>query len=336
MNPLIRFDAAINPHGCSPAVVAALEQAVRDRGYRHYGDIDAAALRARLAAHHGLSPENFLVYNGCGEGWVWQCLTRLLLTQGTFICPAPSYERFVAVAERCARQIVEVPLDRPGWGFPLSQFIDQARARGAALAMISSPNNPTGNRLLDQETLTALLKALPACTVVVDEAYAEYTGTTFAPLVNRFPNLVVLKTFSKAYGLAGLRVGYVVAPHQLTAEARRFQLPWAVDTLALVAAEAALEDQAYLRDTVARIQHEVTQFGSALAELKFLRLSPTEANFYLAEFIDGVDVDEVVAALARRRLAVRRRADMPRHIRVTCMTAPENGALLDALAAVRA
>jgi histidinol-phosphate aminotransferase len=336
VNPLIRFDAAINPHGCSPAVVAALEQAVRDRGYRHYGDVDAAALRARLAAHHGLSPENFLVYNGCGEGWVWQCLTRLLLTQGTFICPAPSYERFVAVAQRCARQIVEVPLHRPGWGFPLTQFIDRARASGAALAMISSPNNPTGNRLLDQETLEALLQALPACTVVVDEAYAEYTGTTFAPLVNRFANLVVLKTFSKAYGLAGLRVGYVVAPYQLTAEARRFQLPWAVDTLALVAAEAALDDQAYLRDTVARINREVTQFGRALADLHVLRLSPTEANFYLGEFIDGVHADGVVAALARRSLAVRRRADMPQHIRVTCMTAPENGALLDALAAVRA
>ena len=336
MNPLIRFDAAINPHGCSPAVVAALEQAVRDRRYRHYGEVDAASLRTRLAARHGLSPDNFLVYNGCGEGWVWQCLTRLLLTQGTFICPAPSYERFVAVAQRCARQIVEVPLPRPGWGLPLTQFIDQARASGAALAMISSPNNPTGNRLLDQDTLETLLKALPACTVVVDEAYAEYTGTTFAPLVNRFPNLVVLKTFSKAYGLAGLRVGYLVASQQLTAEARRFQLPWAVDTLALVAAEAALDDQAYLRDTVARIQNEVTQFGTALASLQFLRLSPTEANFHLAEFVDGVHGDEVVSALASRGLLVRRRADMPQHIRVTSMTAPENGALLDALATVRA
>lgn len=331
MNPELRFDAAINPHGCSPAVVAALESAVRDRRYRHYGDVDAAALRARLAAHHDLSPESFLVYNGCGEGWVWQCLTRLLLTQGSFICPAPSYERFVAVAQRCARQVIEVPLEQPGWTFPLARFIDQARGSGAALAMISSPNNPTGNRLLDQRTLEVLLAALPGCTVVVDEAYAEYTGATFAPLVSRFSNLVVLKTFSKAYGLAGLRVGYVVAPAALAAEARRFQVPWAVDTLALVAAEAALDDQAYLLKVVARIRSEVADFGRQLEALNFLRLSPTEANFHLAAFTEGTDGERIVAALADRGLAVRRRADMPRHLRLTSMTAEANQILLDAL-----
>ena len=114
----LRFDAAINPHGCSPAVVAALEDAVRARGYRHYGDPDAGALRAQLGAHFDLPPESFLVYNGCGEGLVWQCLTRLLLPRGVFICPAPSYERFVAVGARSARHTVEVPLDGARWRLP--------------------------------------------------------------------------------------------------------------------------------------------------------------------------------------------------------------------------
>jgi len=330
----LRFDAAINPHGCSPAVVAALEDAVRARGYRHYGDPDAGRLRGLLGAHFDLPAESFLVYNGCGEGLVWQCLTRLLLTRGVFVCPAPSYERFVAVGARSARRVIEVPLERPGWRLPLAAFIDEARRGDASVAMISSPNNPTGNRLLDEDALVELLTALPACTVIVDEAYAEYTQRSFAPLVRRFRNLVVLKTFSKAYGLAGLRVGYVVAAREVAAEARRFQIPWAVDSLALTAAETALGDADYLRDVVARIRREVADFGRALARFDFLRVFPTEANFHLVE-LAGVDDARLAATLARRRLVVRRRDDMPGFVRVTCMTAEANAVLLDALGELR-
>jgi histidinol-phosphate aminotransferase len=333
-DPSLRFDAAINPHGCSPAVVTALEDAVRARGYRHYGDPDAGGLRARLGAHFDLPPECFLVYNGCGEGLVWQCLTRLLLPRGTFICPAPSYERFVAVGARSARHIVEVRLEAPAWRLPLATFIDEARRSEANVAMISSPNNPTGNRLLDEASLVELLRALPSCTVIVDEAYAEYTGQSFAPLVRRFENLVVLKTFSKAYGLAGLRVGYVVAHPRVTAEARRYQIPWSVDSLALLAAETALGDQAYLREIVARIRGEVEAFGRALSRFDFARVFPTDANFHLIE-LTGIDDARLAPALVRRGLVVWRREDMPAHVRVTCMTAEANALLVEAFEEAR-
>jgi histidinol-phosphate aminotransferase len=333
-DPCLRFDAAINPHGCSPAVVAALEDAVRARGYRHYGDPDAGRLRGLLSAHFDLPPESFLVYNGCGEGLVWQCLTRLMLPRGTFICPAPSYERFVAVGARAARRIVEVPLEARTWALPFERFIDEARRAEANVAMISSPNNPTGNRLLDEASLVALLEALPDCTVIVDEAYAEYTERSFAPLVRRFENLVVLKTFSKAYGLAGLRVGYVVAHPRVAAEARRYQIPWAVDSLALLAAETALSDQDYLKHIVARIRGEVAAFGRALAGLDFVHVSPTAANFHLVELM-GIDYARLAPALARRGLVVRRRDDMPAHVRVTCMTSEANARLLQAFEEAR-
>jgi histidinol-phosphate aminotransferase len=328
-DPDRRFDAAINPYGCSPAVVAALHEAVEARGYRHYGDVDGRGLRERLAAHLGLSPDNFLVYNGCGEGLVWLALTRLLMPGGAFVCPRPSYERFVEVGRRCARAVVEVPLEAGSWRLPVGAFVDEARRAEARLALVSSPNNPTGNSLLDEAGLVAILEALPACAVVVDEAYAEYAGTTFAPLVRRFPNLVVLKTFSKAYGLAGLRVGYVVGHESTVAAARRFQIPWAVDTLALVAAEAALADQAYLRDVVARIRGDVAALGRALGEVPFVRTAPTDANFLLLE-LSGKGYDDLAPALAARRLAVRRRPDMPSHLRVTSMTPEANRLLIEA------
>ena len=335
MNPDdLRFDAAINPYGCSPAVVNALAEAVAAKGYRHYGDPDAGGLRARLAERWSLAPENLLVYNGCGEGLVWQCMSRLLLPGGVFICPFPSYERFVDVGRRCARRLVEVPLEAPSWRLPLERFIDEARRSEARLAMISSPNNPTGNLLLDEAALTALVEALPGCTVVIDEAYAEYPGVSFAPLVRRHRNLVVLKTFSKAYGLAGLRVGYVAAHETAAAELRKFQIPWAVDALALTAAEAALADQRYLDEIVARIRGDVASFGAALRRLPHVLPQPTDANFHLLE-LRGIDHDRLAPALAARGLRVRRRSDMPQHVRVTSMTPEANAVLLDALAQVR-
>jgi histidinol-phosphate aminotransferase len=330
----LRFDAAINPYGCSPAVVEALERAVRARGYRHYGDPDAGRLRDKLAKHLDLTPGNFLIYNGSGEGLVWQCLSRLLLTRGVFICPAPSYERFVAVGRRCAREVVEVPLEAPGWRLPVERFIEEARRHEASLAMISSPNNPTGNRLLDEVSLVMLLEALPRCTIIIDEAYAEYRGTSFAPLVRRFPNLVLLKTFSKAYGLAGLRVGYVVASPGLVAEAKAFQIPWSVDSLALVAAEAALGDQAYLHEIVGRIRADVTAFGRELCSVPFMRPHPTEANFVLVT-LRGIDDDRVSSALVAHGMTARWRADLPRHLRMTCMTAEANQVLLSTLRELR-
>lgn len=333
-DPELRFDAAINPYGCAPSVVAALTEAVQARGYRHYGDIDAGRLRGRLAEHLGVTPASILVYNGAGEAFVWQSLAALMFTRGTLLAPSPSYERFVEVGRRCARAVVEVPLEPPDWRLPLDRFIDEGRRCQARMAMISSPNNPTGNRLVDADSLAALLAALPDCTVVVDEAYAEYTGQTLAPMVARWPNLVVLKTFSKAYGLAGLRVGYLVAHEDRAAEARRSQIPWAVDSLALTAAEAALADQAYLRDVVSRIRRDVAELGAGLRGQPFARVSPTEANFHLVE-LAGLDWQELAPALGAAGIVVRRRPDMPSHVRITSMKPEANATLLRALAGAR-
>lgn len=329
----VRFDAAINPYGCSPRVVAALHEAVEARAYRHYGDVDAASLRTALAAHHQLAPENFVVYPGSGQAHVWQCIARLMLPRGVFLCPFPSYERFVEVGRRCARAIEEVPLEPGTWSLPVDAFLAAARKHEGALAMISNPNNPTGNVLVDGPKLEALLTGAPHCTFVLDEAYAEYTGHTFAPWVARHPNLVVLKTFSKAYGLAGLRVGYLVAHQKVAAAAGALQIPWAVDTLALVAAEAALDDQAYLRQVVGQIRADVSAFGSALNELAFARVNPAEANFVFCELAEGTAAS-VAARLDERGLIVRRRPDLPNAMRITSMLPDDNRRLLDALHAV--
>ena len=326
----LRFDAAINPYGGSPAVVEAMEEFARSKAYRFYGDPFAESLRDDMAALLGLPAEHFLVYNGAGEGLVWQFIAHLLLPRARLMAPHPSYERFVAVGARCATEVVHVPLSPTDFALPVDRLIDEARRNEVAVALLSSPNNPTGNALLDEDALLHLLGAVPACLWIVDEAYADYTGVTFAPLTRERENLVVLRTFSKAYGLAGLRVGYVVAHPKVTARLSEFQIPWGVDSMALVAAQAALADQRYLTDVVGRIRRDCEAFAAGLDAVPWVERSPSDANFFLLH-LPGLDPGRVRAFLASKSVRPRYREDMPEHMRVTSMLPEENRRLVDAL-----
>ena len=326
----LRFDAAINPYGCSPAVVEAMTEFARSKAYRFYGEPFAESLRDDLSALTGLSPQHFVVYNGAGEGLVWQFIAHLLLPRARLMAPHPSYERFVAAGARCASEVVHVPLDPADFSLPLDRLIEEGRRKRVAVALLSSPNNPTGNILLDEDTLLSLLDEVPECLWIVDEAYADYAGVTFAPLTRERENLVVLRTFSKAYGLAGLRVGYIVAHPTVTGRLSEFQIPWGVDSMALVAARAALADRPYLADVVGRIRRDCEQFAAHLDAVPCVERSPSDANFFLLR-MPGLDPTRVHAYLAGESVHVRRREDMPQHIRVTSMLPDENRRLVDTL-----
>jgi histidinol-phosphate aminotransferase len=179
-NDELHFEAAINPYGCSPKVVEALEAFARTKEFRSYGEPTALELREALAAHHDLSPDNFVVYNGAGEALAWLFVFNLLLRRGRLVVPYPSYERFVEAGQRCAAEVIEVPLDERDFSLCVQQLIEAGNKGRASVGLISSPNNPTGNILLDEAGLKRLLDEMPECLWIVDEAYADYTGKSFA------------------------------------------------------------------------------------------------------------------------------------------------------------
>jgi histidinol-phosphate aminotransferase len=327
----LHFEAAINPYGCSPKVVEAIESGARAKDYRFYGDADARGLREKLAAHHSLSPGNFIVYNGAGEALAWLFILNLLVPRGRLIVPHPSYERFVEAGRRCAAEVIEVPLDESNFSLPLDRLIEEANRKHANVGLISSPNNPTGNLLLDQAALDRLLDEAPRCLWIVDEAYADYAGVSFVSSVRERRNLFVLRTFSKIYGLAGLRVGCAVA-HADTARAlAQTRLPWCVNSLSLVAAEAALADQNYVRRTLARIGEDCRRFKSALDSISYLKAHPSAANFFLIQL--DADESRLKEYLGSNKIQVRSRPDMPRHLRITSLLPEQNNFLIDVLAA---
>jgi histidinol-phosphate aminotransferase len=325
----LRFDAAVNPYGCSPHVEHAMLDFVQSRAYRHYGEHYADSLRDLLAEKLDLSPENLIVYNGSGEALVWLFISRLLLQQGKLITPYPSYERFVDAAKRCT-EVVEVPLDPNDYTLPIETFIEEGRRKRVTMGLLSSPNNPTGNLLLDSDNLNRLLDELPDCLWVIDEAYADYAGVTYTSWVKDRKNLVVLRTFSKAYGLAGLRIGYAVAHPEVIQRLSAFQIPWCVDSMALVAAQAALEDEDYLRQITLQIREDCERFYSDLQRTDSIEVYPSDANFFLLR-LKTQDPVQLKQYLADRHIYVRSRPDMPDFIRVTSLTKAENHHFLNAL-----
>ncbi|OLE53388.1 MAG: hypothetical protein AUG51_13215 [Acidobacteria bacterium 13_1_20CM_3_53_8] len=324
------FEAAINPYGCSAKVVEAVERFARSKQYRFYGEPDAASLRELLAAHHNLSPENFVVFNGAGEALAWTFLLNLVMRPGRLIAPHPSYERFVEAGKRYSAELIEVPLDEQNFSLSVNELIDACRTSRATLGLVSNPNNPSGNTLIDEAGMAKLLDDTPDCLWIIDEAYADYAGLSFASWVQERTNLMVLRTFSKAYGLAGLRVGCAVAHASVAQKLARVRLPWAVNSMSLAAAQAAIEDQDYLKEILGRIRNDCENFYSELCKIPFFHVHPTAANFFLIR-LSGIEPSRLKKHLAAHRIQVRSRPDMPEYIRITSMLPQENQHLLNVL-----
>ena len=290
----------------------------------NYSDPASKLLRQALARHHKLEPECFLVGNGADE--VLDLIFKTLLNPGEVVAyPGPSYVMYPHYALTNGAQIIEVPLDE--------EFGVDARALLAAeaeLLVLCTPNNPTGNVLNSKAVETVLQSGR---LVVIDEAYAEFSGDNWLRRVRDFPNLLVARTFSKAYGLAGLRVGYVAANPELIEKIELVRLPYNVNAMSQAVAAAALEEQAFVHEYVTLIHEERPRWRQDLVERGF-RVWPSQTNFLLAAVPQGVDRDSLVARLEQAGVLVNSPGAHPRLrscVRVTVGTPQDRLALVKAL-----
>lgn len=289
-----------------------------------YPDSEATALRQALAARYGLQQENFLVANGSNE--VFDLIFKTFLNPGAPVAfPSPSYGMYPHYALINAACPIEVPLD--------ANFNLEAEAilgTDAELIVLCTPNNPTGNTLSTSSIEAVLRSGHP---VVIDEAYGEFAGSDWIEMVGEFPNLLVTRTFSKAYGLAGLRVGYLAACPAMIEQIERARLPYNLNALSQALATAALNEQAFMRDYVTLIRQERPRWTQALSQRGF-RVWPSQANFLLAAVPQGFDRDTLVRRLADQRVLVRSAGPHPRLqrcVRITVGTPDDLEALLTAL-----
>ncbi len=312
---IIKLDANENPYGPSPTVAAALA----DAPYLHiYPDPESRDLRHALADYTGLSADHLLVGHGADE--LIDLLMRLLLEPGDRIvnCP-PTFGMYAFDADINGAAVVNV-WRNADFSIPVADIeaLFNGHERPPKLIFVTSPNNPDGSLLPDAD-LRRLL-ALPAV-VVLDEAYIEFSGGSRIDWVAAHPNLVVLRTFSKWAGLAGLRVGYGAFPLEIIAHLWKIKQPYNVNVAGQLAALASLQDRAWLLANVERLIEQRGQLAALLARVPWLHPYPSQANFVLAR-VEGRPAAAVKQALAGQGILVRyyNSARLADHIRVSVGT----------------
>ncbi len=288
-------------------------------------------VRRLLAGYTGLEPRNVLVTAGGDDALrlIYEVLARdgdtAILTWPGF----PSNRVFAAM--RMMRVIdIAVVEDGDKWSLPLEKLLEEVKANKPRIISIENPHNPTGSLLLDRKTVTELLEVLPRDTVlVVDEAYYEYSGTTVADMVQDHPNLVVVRTMSKAFCMAGFRVGYILAHPETRKKLERVQPPFTLPLPSLAAAKAALEDPGYVREVVEYTAKERERLRTEIAKLPGFKPYRSWTNFILVRGPKGVDLH---AYLLEKGIATRPVHELGKeYTRIAVGRTYENNAVVNAL-----
>jgi len=316
----LRLDFNENTVGCSPAVLRALRKVTPEQ-LAMYPEYDKSV--RRLAASFGVRPAEMLLTNGVDDAL--RLLMEVFIEPGdSVLVPEPTFSMYRFFSQAAGARIVSVRYDE-AMNFPLEETLREL-ARSPHILFIANPNNPTGT-LLDEAALSRILDAARRTLVLVDEAYFDFAGITALPWIRRRPNLVVSRTFSKAAGLAALRLGALFARADVIAGMRRAFTPYPVNSLALVAAEAALSDRKFLRAYIGDVLKSRDQLARGLEQLG-ARVFPSGANFVLADF--GPGGSRLVKRLARRGILVRDRASEFRDgfVRITAGTVAQTQRLL--------
>jgi histidinol-phosphate aminotransferase len=330
----IKLASNENPLGPGPLALAALAQAIGGVGL--YPDGSGHILRAKLAKQHGLDIDQVTLGNGSND--------ILVLIAEAFLTPGLEavYSKFAFAVYPNAVQASGAtarvaPANPPDHAMPLGHdplALLAAIGPRTRVIFLANPNNPTGTWLVERE-LDELLRNIPQEVIVVlDEAYHEYSAGHGVPdgrqWLERHPNLVVTRTFSKAYGLAGLRVGYALSHPDIADLLNRVRQPFNVSVPALAAATASLDDRGHLDTTLALNRAGIVQLCTGLSALG-LRVPPSAGNFVLADL--GRPARAVNDALLRHGVIVRPVANygLSDHLRITTGTEAQNERLLKAM-----
>ncbi len=331
---VVKLASNENPLGASPLVQAAM----RDNAglVFRYPQSGAPRLQTAIARRFGLDPA--CVVPGSGSNGIIDLLIRVKAVPGThnIVAFKPCFSVYQLQARLCGVEFRQAPL-RPDFSFPWRDLLALTDER-TAIVFVTTPDNPTGHCPPVAE-LEALARALPPyCLLVIDEAYMDFCDNEAAhsllPRLNDFPNVAVLRTFSKSYGLAGLRLGCGLMRPELAGALRNVSIPFAVSLMAEEAGLAALQDTVFYQETL-----RVTREGRAWLSRELAGLgcevSPSQANFLLVK--PPLPAGEVFESLLQRGVIVRPLAsgyNLPGHLRISIGTAGENAALVKALRAI--
>jgi len=282
-----------------------------------------------LASFAGWVPEGTLLGNGSND--LLQLIFTAVLERGrTVVLSQPTFTLYKLLARGLGADVREVMM-RPDLSFDVDGIIQAAQGSGASLIVLCSPNNPTGTLMAESDVLRILERTEGL--VVLDEAYVHFAPGSLRHLLKDSDRIVILQTFSKAMGAAGLRFGYALAPVALARELNKIKLPYSVNIFTLIAAEVLMRRWPTLKHWITLLVNERERVASALAAFPGVKVFPSSANFLLVELLERPPKD-LFQSLVHRGILIRDVSSYPmlqRCLRISTGTREENDALLQAL-----
>jgi len=291
-----------------------------------YPDFIPGELYEKIASFYGFSRENILIGNGSNE-MIFTILAASLEKGKKVIIPAPTFAVYSLISSNLNADIKTVFLNED-FSFNTDNIIKECGSAGS-VTILCSPNNPTGTAL-KRVDIEKIIKASGG-TVVVDEAYIHFGGETVIDLVDRYENLIVLRTFSKAFGLAGLRMGIMVSNKNLISELAKVKLPYNLNILTLITLDEMFDNIDFVDENIKKILAERDYLGAELAKIKSIKVIPTSANFFLVKTEDS---SSLFSTLLEQGIRVRDVSSYPmleNHLRISVGSRNENQALIRSL-----
>lgn len=318
---VVKLNTNENPYPPSPAVLKVLAEFSPD-GLRRYPDPLGSVFRQAAAEVNGVSADNIMCTNG-GDDLLTIAFRAFCDEQNPVAYPVPTYSLYPVLAKLENCDVIEVPFD--------DEFNLPARlaTTKAALTIVCNPNAPSGS-FINVEELACLADEISGV-LLIDEAYVDFADSNCISLVKKFGNVIILRSMSKGYSLAGIRFGYAIADADLISGLMKVKDSYNVDAVAIEAATAAIKDQKHFKDNVEKIKSERTRLTEKLRALGF-DINESSSNFVLAE-TKNHKASDIYDKLVKRNIYVRYFA-LPRldnKLRITVGTEEQNDILLNAL-----
>jgi histidinol-phosphate aminotransferase len=321
----LRLDMNESTTGCSPRVLAKLNS-MDARTLALYPRREAG--EKLMADFLGVAPAQLLLTNGADEAIDLLC-RAYLEPENEIIIVVPTFAMYEVFAQTENAKVVRVPTG-PEFSFPAQRVLDALTAN-TRVVVICNPNNPTGVAVA-RSSILKVIEAAPDAAVLLDEAYFDFYGQTLMDQIGKLPNLFIARTFSKAYGLAGLRLGVIAGDQEQMSVLRRMASPFNVNAFALECLAEALPDRQFVDDYVAQVHSSREWLRKELEQLNF-KCWPSHANFILCRF--GEEKKAILEALRARGISLRDRPDCEGCVRITIGTQQEMERVIAELKHVR-
>lgn len=320
----IKLDAQENPYPLPDKLKEKLSRILSGVELNRYPDPKCSDLRSKIGEYCNLEAGNILVGNGSDE-----LILMLLLACGgegkKVVYPRPTFSMYRILSRLTGTGYRGVPLEE-NFSLPVKKIL----AARPDITFLTYPNNPTGN-CFSRDKVIEIVKNSEGL-VVIDEAYYEFSGKTFRDYINRYHNLVILRTFSKAFSLAGIRAGYIIGNKKIIEELDKVQLPYNISIVNQKLLEAVMDERELIKPVVEKLNRSRDRLIAELDKIEGITPFPSEANYILMKI---ENMDKVVKRLKRNNIKVREFSEdlLKDYLRVTVGTERENNNLIKALKA---